>query len=131
MMREPSAQVCSSLQHALHTASSEVRHQTLIRIALLKDCCAFVLEVIPPSQRVPIGAAMRTRVSAMTSVRPEDGARFMGFRACPACGETLFAAERAAFTCAGDIVLRWRCDTCDHAFETYAEAPRGPSARAA
>lgn len=77
------------------------------------------------------GGCEEIKVSAMTSIRPEDRAPFMGFRDCPACGEALFAAEQATFACVGYIVLRWRCDACDHALQTYAEVPRGPSARAA
>ncbi len=52
---------------------------------------------------------------------PHDGgnsrfAQFMGFRSCPKCGETLFAAEAAEFVIGPEIRLRWRCDACDHAF---------------
>jgi C4-type Zn-finger protein len=45
-------------------------------------------------------------------------ARFMGFRDCPSCGETLFAAERAEFVCADRATLSWCCDTCGHAFKS-------------
>ncbi|HWV51714.1 hypothetical protein [Pseudorhodoplanes sp.] len=44
--------------------------------------------------------------------------RFLGFRACPACGETLFAAEHGIFGGGDRITLHWRCDSCDHRFET-------------
>jgi hypothetical protein len=44
--------------------------------------------------------------------------RLMGFRRCPACDRLLFAAEAAALTKPGDIVLRWSCDACDHTFKT-------------
>jgi ribosomal protein S27AE len=43
-------------------------------------------------------------------------AQFMGFRPCPNCGETLFAAEAAEFVIGSEVRLRWRCDACDHAF---------------
>ena len=51
-------------------------------------------------------------------------AQFMGFRDCPACGATLFAAEHAEFVCTDRITLRWRCDACDHAFQTSADLAR-------
>ena len=43
-------------------------------------------------------------------------AQFMGFRSCPNCGETLFAAEAAEFVVGSEIRLRWTCDACEHAF---------------
>ena len=52
-------------------------------------------------------------------------AQFMGFRPCPKCGETLFAAEAAEFVVGPEVRLRWTCDACDHAFassEALAEA---------
>jgi ribosomal protein S27AE len=66
-----------------------------------------------------------------TSVRLESYVRFMGFRDCPACGEILFAAEHAEFVCADRVILRWRCDACDHAFQTTTNVGRDPSACAA
>jgi ribosomal protein S27AE len=45
-------------------------------------------------------------------------AEFMGFRACPKCGETLFAAEAAEFILGPEVRLRWTCEACDHAFGT-------------
>ncbi len=65
------------------------------------------------------------------SVHFGDHARFMGFRDCPACGETLFAAAHAEFVSADRVILQWRCDTCDHGFETIADTRRKPPARAA
>ena len=56
-----------------------------------------------------------------TSARLESHPRFMGFRDCPACGETLFAAEHAEFICADHMILCWRCDACDHALRQVAE----------
>jgi ribosomal protein S27AE len=67
----------------------------------------------------------------MTSARFENRARFMGFRDCPACGETLFAAEHAEFVCADHMILRWRCDACDHAFQTSANTGRDAPTRVA
>jgi len=55
-------------------------------------------EVILSSYHLPIRAA-RIEVTALTSAGAENGAQFMGFRDCPVCGETLFAAERAEFVC--------------------------------
>jgi C4-type Zn-finger protein len=66
----------------------------------------------------------------MPSACAENGAQFMGFRDCPDCGETLFAAELAEFVCADRVVLHWRCDTCGHRFQTIA-AWQKPPARAA
>lgn len=66
-----------------------------------------------------------------TDSRPRTYAPFTGFRDCPACGEMLFAAEHAAFVCADRVTLYWRCDTCDHAFQTGVDTRRGPSTRAA
>jgi rubredoxin len=60
----------------------------------------------------------------MMSARLENHARFMGFRDCPACGETLFAAEHAEFVCTDHMILGWRCDTCDHVFQTSANVGR-------
>lgn len=65
------------------------------------------------------------------STHLEDYVRFMGFRDCPACGEMLFAAERAEFVSAYRVTLRWRCDFCDHAFQTDVDARYSTSARAA
>lgn len=66
-----------------------------------------------------------------TDSRVRTSASFMGFRDCPACRETLFAAEHAAFVSADQIILYWRCDACDHAFQTRVDMRRGPPARAA
>jgi hypothetical protein len=66
-----------------------------------------------------------------TSARLESHARFMGFRDCPACGETLFAAEHAEFICADHMILCWRCDACDHAFQTAAAVGRAAPTHAA
>jgi ribosomal protein S27AE len=67
----------------------------------------------------------RSKVQMMTTARIENHARFMGFRDCPVCGETLFAAEHAEFVCADHMILRWRCDACDHSFQTTAAVARG------
>jgi rubredoxin len=67
----------------------------------------------------------------MTSAGAENGAQFMGFRDCPVCGETLFAAERAEFVCVDRVVLHWRCDGCGHEFRTIADMRRKPPAHAA
>ena len=67
----------------------------------------------------------------MTGNRAGNGAQFMGFRDCPFCGETLFAAERAEYVCEARVVLRWRCDACDLGFHTIADTRRKPPARAA
>ncbi len=58
-------------------------------------------------------------------------ARFMGFRDCPVCGETLFAAERAEYVCADHATLHWRCDTCGHAFKSDVELKHDYSTQAA
>ena len=65
------------------------------------------------------------------SVHLGNCARFMGFRDCPACGETLFAASRAEFVRADRVILQWRCDTCGYGFETIADTRGKPPARAA
>jgi ribosomal protein S27AE len=70
-------------------------------------------------------------VPMTTDSRLRIFARFMGFRGCPACGEALFAAEHATFVSADRVILHWRCDACDHAFQTRVETQRDPSARAA
>lgn len=67
----------------------------------------------------------------MTTARAKNGAQFMGFRDCPVCRGTLFAAERAEFACADRVVLHWRCDTCGHGFRTIVDTRRKPPARAA
>lgn len=67
----------------------------------------------------------------MTSARPENHAHFMGFRDCPVCGEILFAAEHAEFVHADHMILRWRCDVCDHCFQTTAAARRDAPTRVA
>lgn len=36
---------------------------------------------------------------------------------CPACKETIFAAEGATFS-QFVVVFRWHCDLCGHRFET-------------
>jgi predicted RNA-binding Zn-ribbon protein involved in translation (DUF1610 family) len=59
------------------------------------------------------------------SVHLGNCARFMGFRDCPACGETLFAASRAEFVRADRVILQWRCDTCGYGFETIADTRGG------
>lgn len=64
----------------------------------------------------------------MTSDRLKSHARFMGFRDCPGCGETLFAAEHAEFICTDHMILRWRCDSCDHTFQTTAATQRDTAA---
>ena len=71
------------------------------------------------------------QVPMTTNSRLRTSARFMGFRDCPACGETLFAAEYAAFVSADRITLHWRCDACDHVFQTRVDTRRDPSARVA
>jgi hypothetical protein len=66
-----------------------------------------------------------------TDSRSRTVARFMGFRDCPACGETLFAAEHAAFVAVNYVTLFWCCDACEHVFPTDVETRRGPAARVA
>ena len=70
------------------------------------------------------------QVPMTTDSRLRTFARFMGFRDCPACGETLFAAEYAAFVSADRVTLHWRCDACDYVFRTRVDTRRDPSARA-
>lgn len=64
------------------------------------------------------------------STRVKSHMHFMGIRDCPECGDVLFAAERAEFVSAERIILWWRCDSCDHVFQTSEKLPPDPSARA-
>lgn len=66
----------------------------------------------------------------MTMSDAGRSARFMGFRECPACGETLFAAERATFVYVGKVTLHWRCDACSLQFTTDADVPISSSSLA-
>lgn len=67
----------------------------------------------------------------MTTARLENYAHFMGFRACPVCGDILFAAEHAEFVRVDRMILHWRCDTCDHCFQTTAAAKHDAPAHVA
>ena len=42
---------------------------------------------------------------------------FLAMKDCPNCNETIFAAEGATLVPAA-VQFRWRCDLCDHVFET-------------
>lgn len=47
--------------------------------------------------------------------------RYFGRPCCPKCGEPMMAAEYPEFsTCHGGDQIRnfWRCDGCDHRFDT-------------
>jgi hypothetical protein len=95
-----------------------------------KRPCGFTLKFIPSSSSTFIQAP-RSKVPTMTISRLEGHARFMGFRDCPGCGETLFAAEHAEFICTDHMILCWRCDACDHAFQTTAAVGRDVPTRVA
>jgi transposase-like protein len=73
----------------------------------------------------------KERVLMTTDSRLRRVGRFMGFRDCPACGEPLFAAEHAVFVCESYVTPSWRCDACDHVFQTPVDTQRDPAARAA
>ena len=52
--------------------------------------------------------------------------RYFGRPCCPKCGEPLMAAEYPEFSeCrSGDEIRNyWRCDSCDHRFDTDGEVP--------
>jgi hypothetical protein len=58
------------------------------------------------------------------SRRKFDGihaANFLGFQQCRQCKETIFAAV-GAMPVPGGILFKWRCDLCDHQFETVQAA---------
>jgi transposase-like protein len=42
---------------------------------------------------------------------------------CPRCGDTLYASVNAAFLGRGQIFHTWRCETCDHEFNTAVVIP--------
>jgi transcriptional regulator NrdR family protein len=44
-------------------------------------------------------------------------AYYLAFQKCPNCRETIFAAEGAALLTAA-VKYKWRCDLCDHQFQT-------------
>ena len=46
---------------------------------------------------------------------------FLGFQQCRQCKETIFAAVGAA-PVPGGVLFKWRCDLCDHQFETIQAA---------
>jgi len=60
-------------------------------------------------------------------VATQSGRQYvLKFCDCPNCFETIYAAESATAVSAG-LEFRWRCDLCDHAFQTV-EAGEGVAA---
>jgi transposase-like protein len=55
-------------------------------------------------------------------------ARFMGFRSCPKCKETLFAAEAAVFVVGHRVQLHWKCDSCEYVFTSSTETTSAEAA---
>lgn len=47
--------------------------------------------------------------------------RYLGRPSCPHCGEVAIAAEATAYARDGRARHSWRCDGCDHTFETEVE----------
>jgi hypothetical protein len=42
---------------------------------------------------------------------------FLAMKQCPKCNETIFAAEGATLVPSA-VEFNWRCDLCDHVFQT-------------
>jgi hypothetical protein len=42
---------------------------------------------------------------------------FLALKECPKCKETIFAAEGATLVPSA-VAFSWRCDLCDHVFQT-------------
>jgi hypothetical protein len=64
----------------------------------------------------------KTKIDGRSSMAiKDDGSKpstyFLKFRDCPACKETVFAAEGATFA-PSVVMFEWHCDLCGHRFET-------------
>jgi ribosomal protein S27AE len=44
--------------------------------------------------------------------------RVLGRPSCPRCGRPVVLAEATEFSALGQIRNAWRCDDCEHRFET-------------
>jgi hypothetical protein len=52
---------------------------------------------------------------------------FLGFQQCRNCKETIYAAVGATRV-PGGVLFKWRCDLCDHQFETVQSTVEGAAA---
>jgi hypothetical protein len=52
---------------------------------------------------------------------------FLGFQQCRNCKETIYAAVGATRV-PGGVLFKWRCDLCDHQFETVQSTEEGAAA---
>jgi len=54
---------------------------------------------------------------ALQGTGDQPAGTILKFHDCPACKETIFAAEGATFTPFA-VMFTWQCDLCGHRFET-------------
>jgi len=64
------------------------------------------------------GPQKNIREAVMTNaIDAMHASYFLALHRCPNCKEEIFAAEGASLS-SKEVKYRWRCDLCDHAFQT-------------